>query len=200
MKKVLFLIVSVLILALLVTGCSEISNVTAPGGTAVDNLSRFTIPDNWSAYDMWKGQFVRSNPDILLKNGLAGGEVKINYVKGQKAYMVDIQAYGFGLEGFDPDASYGVWLMTNKGFDAIDMNSCGGNHLLLGDLIVDEDGFGKLHVNGYEGIEEYLDNASNIRVNIYERPISSGSWILTTSAPRYTSEPDFEPVDSNREE
>lgn len=139
--------------------------------------------DERSPYDMWKGEFIRSNPSSLD----AGGEVIINYVKGQKAYMVNIQAYGL-----DPTVTYQVWLMTTSGFIADSPN-----HMLIGELTVDEEGFGRLHLNRVS--PDYLNlDRTNIRVVIYRVPRSSGSWILSTSMA--VSDGDLQPVDSNRGE
>jgi len=161
MKKILFLTVSILVLGLIFTA----------GSTADD------------VYDMWKGEFIRSNPTGLE----AGGEVIINYVKGQKAYMVNIQAYGL-----DPETTYQAWLMTTTGFAY-----SSPNHMLIGELVVDDDGFGRLHRNGVPPEELNLNN-TNIRVVIYRLPRSSGSWILSTSMG--VSDGDLQPIDSNRGE
>ena len=194
MKKYYFLIIVALIFGLVLTGCRDIANITAPG-TADENLSRVYPYDDWSAYDMWKGEFVRINTTYAAYN--PGGEVIINYVKGQKAYMINVQVYGIPT-----DRSWGVWLMTNSGYNKTDMESPGGNHLELGDLIVDEYGFGRLHVNGNDQIDEFLDNEA-IRVNIYGSPLtgSSSDWILSTSPKgEWQNYGDFQPIDSNREE
>ena len=166
MKKVLFLTVSILVLGLIFTA----------GSTAVD------------VYDMWKGEFIRSNPAALLETGETGGEVIINYVKGQKAYMVNIQAYGL-----DPNTTYQAWLMTTSGFA-----NPSDNHMLIGELIVDDDGFGRLHRNGVSPEDLDLDR-SNIRIVIYRLPRVSGSWILSTSV-SVTGYNDLLPIGSNREE
>lgn len=136
--------------------------------------------DERSPFDMWNGEFIRSNPGSLD----AGGEVIINYVKGQKAYMVNIQAYGL-----DPTVTYEAWLMTTTGFIAVS-----SNHMLLGELTVNEKGFGRLHQNG---VSLDLDK-TKIRVVIYRLPRTSGSWILSTSLS--VADGDFQPNGSDRGE
>ncbi len=139
--------------------------------------------DERSPYDMWKGEFVRSNPASFN----AGGEVIINYVKGQKAYMINVQAFGL-----NPEVTYEAWLMTTTGFSATSPN-----HMLLGKLIVDEEGFGRLHRNRVSPDELGLDK-TNIRVVIYRIPRTSSSWILSTSLG--VSDGDLQPVGSKRGE
>lgn len=136
--------------------------------------------DERSPFDMWNGEFIRSNPDSLD----AGGEVIINYVKGQKAYMINIQAYGL-----DPTVTYEAWLMTTSGFIPVSTN-----HMLLGELTVNEKGFGRLHENG---VSLDLDK-TKIRVVIYGLPRVSSSWILSTSMS--VADGDFQPNGSNRGE
>ena len=80
--------------------------------------------------------------------------------------------------------------MTTTGFISVSLN-----HVLLGELTINEEGFGRLHQNKVS--LDVLDK-TKIRVVIYRVPRASGSWILSTSLS--VADGDFQPNDSNRGE
>ena len=137
-----------------------------------------------SPYDMWKGEFVTFNSNHLEDGG---GEVIINYIRGQRSYMVNINVFGL-----DPEEQYEAWLMTTAGYGA-------GIHSLLGTLTVDAEGYGRLFNNriASEDLADYLAN-DNIRVVVYQLPRVWNSWVLTTTAGGQVDDGDFQPVDSER--
>lgn len=140
-------------------------------------LAKPTFADT---FDMWKGEFVRGNGTIYAD---AGGEVKLNYVKGQKTFMANVEVYGLL-----PDTTYMAYMLTGGGWPA--------DNYLVGEFETDEYGYGHLHVNGIEPEDLNLDG-KNRRFVIYHTWASSG-WALSTSMT--VADGDLQPIGSNRGE
>ena len=132
-------------------------------------------------YDMWKGEFVRGNGSTYAN---AGGQVILNYVKGQKSFMANVDVYGLL-----PNTTYYAYMLTGGGWP-------GGTSYNVGAFLTDDYGYGHVHENGIAPDSLNLDG-TNRRFVIYQTWESPG-WVLSTSLT--VGDGDLQPIGSNRGE